>query len=86
MPFCLLCELAGIPTPEWEEFLLFSIENNPMWQLDCPMPTASAHCWKEKICQTLKKRDSEDYDRLKTLVKLMPDALSKKIPLIWEDK
>lgn len=81
MPFTLLCELAGLNTPEWEEFLLFSIENNPMWQLDCPMPTASSHCWKEKICQLLKHREGEDYLRLKELVKIMPLVLKRRIPL-----
>ena len=81
MPFCLLCELAGIPTPEWEEFLLFSIENNPMWQLDCPMPTAASHCWKEKICQLLKHRQGEDYERLRDLVGRMPEALRQRVPV-----
>ncbi len=81
MPFPLLCELAGIRTPEWEEFLLFSIENNPIWQLDCPMPTASTYCWKKKICQLLKHRQGEDYNRLKRLVKIMPEVLSRRIPL-----
>ncbi|MBD5416202.1 MAG: hypothetical protein HDR50_00655 [Desulfovibrio sp.] len=82
MPFSLLCELAGIATPEWEEFLLFSIENNPMWQLDCPMPTAATHCWKEKICQILKHREGEDYQRLSALVKLLPGALKGRIPVV----
>ncbi|MBD5626174.1 MAG: hypothetical protein HDQ90_01505 [Desulfovibrio sp.] len=82
MPFSLLCELAGIATPEWEEFLLFSIENNPMWQLDCPMPTAATHCWKEKICQLLKHREGEDYERLSALVKLLPGALKGRIPVV----
>lgn len=84
MPFCHLCELAGIKTPEWEEFLLFSIENNPMWQLDCPMPTASAHCWKEKICQLLKHRQGEDYERLKRLAEALPERMSQRIPVIEE--
>ncbi|WP_165079490.1 MULTISPECIES: hypothetical protein [unclassified Desulfovibrio] len=82
MPFSLLCELAGIATPEWEEFLLFSIENNPMWQLDCPMPTATTRCWKEKICQILKHREGEDYERLSALVKLLPGALRARIPVV----
>lgn len=82
MPFSLLCELAGIATPEWEEFLLFSIENNPMWQLDCPMPTASTHCWKEKICQILKHREGEDYERLRALVRVLPGALKGRIPVV----
>lgn len=82
MPFSLLCELAGIATPEWEEFLLFSIENNPMWQLDCPMPTAATHCWKEKICQILKHRQGEDYERLSALVKRLPAALKARIPVV----
>ena len=81
MPFSLLCELAGIKTPEWEEFLLFSIENNPMWQLDCPMPTASTHCWKEKICQLLKHRQGDDYEHLKQLVQSIPEIFSRRIPL-----
>lgn len=81
MPFPLLCQLAGIKTPEWEEFLLFSIENNPMWQLDCPMPTASTHCWKEKICQLLKHRQGDDYKRLKKLVEIMPEVISRRIPV-----
>lgn len=81
MPFPLLCQLAGIKTTEWQEFLLFSIENNPMWQLDCPMPTASTHCWKEKICQILKHRQGEDYERLTELVKIMPNALKRRVPL-----
>ena len=81
MPFSFLCELAGINTPEWEEFLLFSIENNPIWQLDCPMPTASTHCWKEKICQTLKHRQGEDYERLKRIVKIMPEVLARRVPV-----
>lgn len=85
MPFVLLTELAGIQTPEWEEFLLFSIENNPMWQLDCPMPTASTYCWKQKICQILKHREGEDYERLKTLVKIMPNLLKARIPAIMEN-
>lgn len=81
MPFSLLCELAGIRTPEWEEFLLFSIENNPIWQLDCPMPTASTHCWKEKICQLLKHRQGEDYEHLKRIVKIMPKVIARRIPV-----
>lgn len=79
MPFVLLTELAGIRTPEWEEFLLFSIENNPMWQLDCPMPTASTFCWKEKICQILKHKEGEDYERLKALVEKMPGLIKGRI-------
>lgn len=79
MPFVYLAELAGIPTPEWEEYLLFSIENNPMWQLDCPMPTASAPCWKKKICQTLKRREGEDYERLKALTQKLPALLKKRV-------
>lgn len=86
MPFVYLSELAGIETPEWEEFLLFSIENNPMWQLDCPMPTASTFCWKEKICQILKHRKGEDYDRLKHLVEILPNAIKNRIPAIIENQ
>lgn len=85
MPFPLLIQLAGINTPEWEEFLLFSIENNPMWQLDCPMPTASTHCWKEKICQILKHREGEDYDRLSKLVKILPNAINRTIAIEYEE-
>lgn len=84
MPFCYLCELAGINTPEWEEYLLFSIENNPMWQLDCPMPTASTHCWKEKICQLLKRRTGEDYERLKRLVGEMPNRMKQRMTVANE--
>lgn len=85
MPFVFLSELAGIKTPEWEEFLLYTIENNPMWQLDCPMPTASAYCWKAKICQILKGRDGKDYDRLKSLVQRLPKLMKARIPAIIEN-
>ena len=85
MPFVFLTELAGIQTPEWEEFLLFSIENNPMWQLDCPMPTAATYCWKAKICQILKNREGADYERLKALVQKLPKMLKARIPAIVEN-
>lgn len=85
MPFVFLTELASINTPEWEEFLLFTIENNPMWQLDCPMPTASTFCWKSKICQILKHREGDDYERLKILVKKMPSLIKDRIPAVIEN-
>lgn len=85
MPFVFLTELAGIGTPEWEEFLLYTIENNPMWQLDCPMPTASTRCWKEKICQILKRRDGDDYARLGALVKRLPELLGARVPVTLEE-